>query len=333
MSKMLEKQVFIDNLMTRAWYNVRKEVTDQVLKITPLYNMMLEKGRIKESVPDGTHWEDPIRYDKQDQNIKWFGKGDVFGMNDKEELTRLFWDVRNLGTGIIRYWEEEKTIRGEAKLLEYVDDKVTSSKEALKDTLAYALWANPTGNNKQINSLTDLISVDPTTGIFGRLDRASNTHLRNFTYDFSGKAVATDLLPVMRKVFNEVSQFRTGMQRTPDIIVTTQDIYEQYEAICEGIRQIHTNKTDRASLGFGELLFKNVEMFWDPDCTPGAMYFLNSETLKLPMDPDFTMEMTDWKPVAGNSLDRTAQIVSSLQLTCKMPAKNAVIHNIPVSGY
>jgi hypothetical protein len=331
-SKMLLRQEYVDNLIARAWYKIRPGITDQVLKITPLYDMMLQNKRIKTRIPDGRHWEDTIRYSKQDQNIKWFGKGDVFSTNDKEELTNLLWRAKNLGAGIVRYWEEESVIKGEAKLHEYAEDKVNSTKEALRDTLASAIWSNPTGNTKQITALTDLISTDPTTGYIGTLDRASNPHLRNYIYNFSGKTVSTQLLEVMTKVYNTVSQFRTGSQRNPDIILTTQDIYEQYEAICEALRQIHSNGSDRASLGMGELMFKNTEMFWDPECPAGNMYFLNTETLEMPVDPALWMEMTDWKVLQGTSLDRTAQIVSRMQLCCKMPAKNAVIYNIPASG-
>jgi hypothetical protein len=332
-NQMLQLQIVVDNLVSRAWYSIRKEAVDQVLKITPLYNKMLEQGRIRTKLPSGTHWEQTIRYAKQDQNIKWFGRGDVFGLAEKEELTRLKWDAKNLGTNIVRYWEDERVIDGEAKLMEYAEDLVTSTKEALKDTLAEAMFTNSTGNTKQINSLEDLISIAPETGSFGGLDRATNLHLRNYKYNFTGKTVATDLLPVMTKVFNTVSQFRTGPRTAPDIIVTTQDIYEQYEALCEGLRQIQTNSTDRASLGFGALMFKNVELYWDPLCPAGRMYLLNSSTLELPIHPKFFFDMTEWKPVQGNSLDRNAQIVSVLQMTCNMPAKNAVIYNIPSSGF
>jgi hypothetical protein len=332
-NQMLQKQVVVDNLISRAWYKIRVPAVDQVLKITPLYNKMLEQGRIRTRLPDGTHWEQTIRYNKQDQNIKWFGRGDVFGLGEKEELTRLKWEAKNLGTNVVRFWEDERKIRGEAKLMEYVEDMVSSTREALKDTLAAAMFSNPTSNVKQINSLAELISTTPATGTFGGLDRATNVHLRNYTYDFTGKTVATDLLDVMNKTYNTISQFRTGARKTPDIILTTQDIYEQYEAICEGLRRIDSNVTGRASLGFGQLMFKDLEIFWDPLCPAGTMYMLNSTTLEIPVDPEYFFEMTEWKYVAGNSLDRNAQILSVLQMTCDMPAKNAVIYNIPASGF
>jgi hypothetical protein len=327
--QMLQKQLFIDNYLSRAWYTVKKEVVDQVLKITPFYSMMLEKGRLRTKLPDGSHWEYTIRYAHEDANLKWFGKGDVFGLNSKEGLTRLKFEARNLGNSIVRYWEEEQAIRGEAKLIEYATDIETSAKESLHDGLAKALWLNPTANAKQINSLTELISTTPAVGSFGGLARAQNVHLWNNVIDFTGKTISANLLEVMRYVYNTCSLFRTGTQRAPDMIITTQRIYEEYEGLCEELRQIESNTSDRASLGFGELRFKNCEMFWDPDCPTGHMYFLNSSTLEIPVDPEVYFDMTEWKVIAGNTLDRTAQILARLQMCCTMPAKNAVIHNIP----
>lgn len=327
--QMLQKQQFIDNYLSRTWYTIKTEVVDQVLKITPFYSKMLEGGRLKTKLPEGSHWEYTIRYAKEDSNLKWFGRGDVFGLGSKENLTRLKFEAKNLGTSVVRYWEEEQAIRGKAQLVPYGEDITASAKESLHDALATALWTNPTSNSKQINSLTELIAVDPTTGVFGGLDRSVNPHLWNLTVDFTGKTIAADLLKVMRSVYNTCSSFRTGTQKAPDLIITTQAIYEEYEGLCEDLRQIQSNSTDRASLGFGELRFKNCEMFWDPECPAGHMYFLNTSTLEIPVDPAVYFDMTEWKHIAGNSLDMTAQILSRLQLCCNMPAKNAVIHGIP----
>jgi len=94
------------------------------------------------------------------------------------------------------------------------------------------------------------------------------------------------------------------------------------------LQTIQTNKTERASLGFGDLLFKNAEIFWAPNCPSGCMYMLNTETLEFAFDPSAWFEMTPWKNVSGDSLDRTAQIVCVCNLLCNHFRKNGVIYNI-----
>jgi len=63
---------------------------------------------------------------------------------------------------------------------------------------------------------------------------------------------------------------------------------------------------------------------WDDN----RIYFINTKTLELNYDPAVWMDMTDWKPVAGNSLDRNAQIVCRCNLVCNSFQPNGVIHAI-----
>jgi hypothetical protein len=128
-------------------------------------------------------------------------------------------------------------------------------------------------------------------------------------------------------MYNKCSLWKGGNQRTPDIIMTTREIYQDYERICRALHQIVTNETSRAGLGFGNLMFKNVELFWDQNVPTGQMYFLNSDTLSMPYDPNAWFEMTEWKSIP-DSLDRMAQIVCVCNMVCTSPQKNGVIYNV-----
>jgi len=81
---MLKKQLYVDNLTTSTWYDVRKQLFGDIFQVTPLLDKMIEKGRVKERVPDGSHFEIPIQYGKLSQNQKWFGRGDTFGEKEAE---------------------------------------------------------------------------------------------------------------------------------------------------------------------------------------------------------------------------------------------------------
>jgi hypothetical protein len=182
-----------------------------------------------------------------------------------------------------------------------------------------------------VNTLPGLLPADPSTGTVGGLDRASNEYVRNQTYDMSGDTTADDLIPRMRSMFNECSKKKGRGRQTPDCILTTQAIYEEYEdqALALGQIQLASNKgTARADLGLGGLSFKGAEMYWDPECPTGDMYFLNSDTMEFAYDPRAYMDMTPWKS-KHNSLDRYAQVLTVCNLLFNNFAKNGVIHSIP----
>lgn len=321
----------IDNLMTTTWYDIRPQVTDYAFQITPFYDKMVESGRIKERVPDGTHFEIPIRYAKQDGNIQWFGTGATFSEGEQESLTRLIFEIKNFGTSISRYWNIERKNKGKTRLINYVEELLDNTKMSLADALSAALLS-PSSDPLAIDSLPDIITTTPTTGTYGGLTRSEYGGLQNNTIDFSSLTTSGSLLDKMTQMYNECTLYKGGRRSTPNIILTSREVYQDYEAICRALQIISTNKTERASLGFGELMFKNVEVFWDPNCpqtssTEQRMYFLNTDHLELAYDPDSWFDMTEWKS-PHNKLDRYAQIVSVCQFFSDFPAKHGVIYDI-----
>ena len=323
----LEKREYVDNIITSTWYDVRNTLFSDIWQITPFLDILQQKGKIKSRMPNGRYFEIPIGYAQADQNQKWFGRGDTFGEAEKQLWTRLQYQRKNLGDSIVRYWDDEMKNKGEAQILNYSKELLENHKMTMEATLAEALWES--GGEHAINTLPGLIKEDPLTGTVGGIDRASNEYVRNQYYNMGGESQATYLIDRMRSMFNTCSKVKGKGRQTPDIILTTQDIFEEYEDQALGLGQIqlaNNSGTARADLGFGGLSFKGAEMYWDPKCPAGSMYFLNSDTLEFAYDPDAYMEMTDWKS-KHNSLDRYAQVVTVCNLLVNNFAKNGVIFN------
>lgn len=324
------KQVIIDNLVTTTWYDVRKQVIDQVFGITPVYDKLVQGGRIKSRAPDGTHWEIPIQYGKQDQNRQWFGDSATFGTATKETLTNLMFQIRYCGTNVVRKWVDDNKNRGKAKILDYVDTIVQNTKDALIDGFETDVLTQ-NSDPLAMTAIPTLLPTDKTSGSVGGLARSDNAFLQHNTIDFTGKDTAVSLLAEMTKMYNLCSLWKSGTRRSPDIVLTTREIYQDYEAIAENLRTIDSNKTERASLGFGDLMFKNVEVFWAPGCASGCMYFINTENIEFSYDPAAWFTMTEWKS-PPNGLDRMAQIVCACNLTANNMRKHGVIYNITATS-
>jgi len=320
------KTVLIDSLITSTWYTIRKDIIDQVFQITPFYDKMMSGGRIKQRAPDGTHWEIPVRYAKQDQNRKWFGRGDTFGRTEKESETRLMYYIKYVGTSIPRFWVDDQKNRSKAKLYDYAIEKVENAKSSLIDGFENDMLVQ-NSDPLAMDALPTLISSTPTVGSVGGLARSTNDYLQNNIKSFANLTTGVSLLDEMTRMYNLCTLWKSGTKRAPDLILTTREVYQDYERICRAMQVIQTSKTERASLGFGDLMFKNTEMFWAPQCPAGTMYMLNTETLELDYDPSIWFSMTDWKAEANN-LDRTCQIVCACNMICTNFRKNGVIFNI-----
>lgn len=315
----------IDNMFTTTWRNVRRMLVDEVLQITPFFDTMLKNGRIRTEDVGGRFIDIPVAYDKCDQNMKFFGRGDSFGRAEREFMTQISYPMRYLGDSIMRFWEDDRKNRGPAQLLDYALQKINAHKAAMVDKLeSSAFTADSSGIG--FYSLPELIADDPTTGTIAEHNRATYAWMRNQTKAFTG-VIAVDLIPQMRTMWNDCSKWAGGTRRSPDVIFTTQSVYEKLEEIGESMQTIETSNSISVSLGLGEMKYKGVPVQWAPSLTAGHMYFLNTEHLEMVVDAAAYFDMGEWKELT-DSRDRVTQIYTALQLVCSNFRKQGVIHSI-----
>jgi len=323
----------INNLFSAVWRNVKTNIIDQVFEITPFWMMLKQNGRLKESTAGGRAIDCTVQYDKI-TTVEGFTKGSTFSLSEDEFLTQASWDWKYIGASLVRYWTDEQKVRGKAKLLDYVNAKVANLKGCIADHMEEKAFGAQGGSSTlEINGLDYLIAEDPTSGTIGNIDRSENTWWRNQYKDFTGLSYAGNLLAEMTTMWNNCSKYKDqpddGEPRhTPDLIVTTQTIHEQYESLCRALGYIEkTANAQVADLGYGDLAFKGVPIVWSPDCKAGSMYFINTKHLTLQYDPFAFFDMTEWKKVP-NGLDMTAQCAAVCQLTVDNMRKHGVIFNI-----
>ncbi len=142
-------------------------------------------------------------------------------------------------------------------------------------------YSDGTGNDsKNIDGLTNIVStthtlggINPTTNTWWQAD--VTTSVGSFAANGEG---------AMRTTFNNV----TIGGAKPEVIFTTQDIYEAYEDLIGERRRYTSGKA--ADAGFESLLFKNKPIIFDRDCNSGEMYMLNSMFIQwnVMQDADFT---------------------------------------------
>jgi hypothetical protein len=79
----------------------------------------------------------------------------------------------------------------------------------------------------------------------------------------------------MSSLYNNVS---VGNDH-PDLLLTTQTLFEKYEALLQP--QLRYTDTKTADAGFQNLLFKAAPVMYDVHCTAGVFYMLNTKYLTL----------------------------------------------------
>ena len=171
-------------------------------------------------------------------------------------------------------------------------------------------YADGTGNSgKDWNGLGNIVEA---TGTVGNINRGTVGNEYWQSYEQNTATALT--LAQMATAYNTVS---VGNDH-PDMILTTQTLFEKYEALLQP--QLRYTDAKTADAGFQNLLFKAAPVAYDAACTAGVMYFLNSKYITLVGHSAKWFEQTPF--VRPEDLDaRYALILCYGNLTCRNAKK------------
>jgi hypothetical protein len=185
------------------------------------------------------------------------------------------------------------------------------AEESMREGFNQMFFGNGTGNSgKDWNGLGNLIESGNTVGGINSATGEGNDWWRSYEENTAGALT----LAQMATAYNSVS---VGNDH-PDMVLTTQTLFEKYEALLQP--QLRYTDTKTADAGFQNLLFKAAPVVYDEHCTAGVVYFLNSKYLTLVGHSGKWFAQTDF--VRPENLDaRYALIMCYGNLTCRNAAK------------
>lgn len=328
---------FLDNLYTSTWQNRQEGLADNIFNSTPFFYWLKDKGKLL-TVRGGRFIEENLEY-AANPNVAWIGRGGIVSLNDYQFLTVAQYQWRYLTGSIVRFGVDDQQNQGEAEIMSLMNGKMSNTEAALITEMETRLCSGPgtitanttTAMGAAIDGLQSLVADDPTSnsggdGIaVGGIDSslAQYSWWRNQHTNMTGVSFATSGISKMRTLLNECTNNRK-MDR-PDIIVSDQNTYEEYENANLTYYRINNNKL--ADAGFENQTFKGLPMVWTPSLTQ-RLYMLNTNFLAFKYDPAFYFEMTDWKSIPNQVNDRAAQILLAGTLTTPRRRVHGVMYNI-----
>jgi len=289
-----------DALVSTTIKNYRPKLIENLMTHEAFFWLLREKGMVVEE--DGSRGiVQPLLYGEND-TVKSYSGWDLLDITPQEGISAAEFDWKFLATSITINGEEEFRNSGsKTRVIELLKTKVKQAELSLQLKLNEMLFSDGTGNGgKDIMGLGGAVEEGSSWGTYGGINRTTHAFWRNQwingglaaygTGDFdSAVDVSWGGLIAMRKMFNNVS---IGKVR-PDVILTTQDIVEQYEAIVEGDK-LRVTDNALADAGFRSVEFKGVPMVYDSDCPAGYIYFLNAEFMKFVVGKGRNFKSTDF---------------------------------------
>lgn len=273
-----------DELVSTTLQEYRPTLQENILTHEAFWFTLKSKGGVKEE--DGSRSiVVPLLYGTN-STVKSYSGYDIIDTTPQAGISAAEYEWKQLaGTVTISGEEEAKNSGRKTQVIDLLKAKVLQLEKSFQKELNRLLFLDGTGNGgKDITGLGLAVEDGAAWSTYGGIDRAlaANAFWRNKWKSFAGTSFGTtsgksiEGLDEFRAMYNNVSVARMS----PDLIVTTQGIFEAYEAYMEGQKQRIVN-TKLADAGFNNLEYKGVPIVWDPDVPANTVFFLNLDTLGL----------------------------------------------------
>jgi hypothetical protein len=258
----------------------------------------------------GTKIVEPLIYG-QNSTVASYSGYDTISLTAQEGISAAEYDWKQYAASIAISGIEEAKNNGEQEIINLLEAKIMQAEESMREGFNQMFFSDGTGNSgKNWNGLANIVESGNTVGGINSASGQGNDWWRSYEENTAGALT----LAQMATAYNSVS---VGNDH-PDMILTTQTLFEKYEALLQP--QLRYTDTKTADAGFQNLLFKAAPVTYDVHCTAGAVYFLNSKYLTLVGHSGKWFAQTEF--VRPENLDaRYALIMCYGNLTCRNRAK------------
>jgi len=268
-----------DALVTTTLLNYRPKMIENLMTHEALFWLLKSKGMVNEE--GGSRGiVQPIMHGEND-TVRSYSGWDLLDISPQTGISAAEFDWKFLATAITISGEEEFRNQGsKTQIINLLKTKIRQAELSLELSLNEMLFGDGSGNSsKDIQGLAAIVEEGTAWSTYGGIDRDTYDFWRNQWAtggDFDASSGTSIVgLAKMRTMFNNTSVGKV----TPDLIITTQSITEEYEAYVEGDKyRVTSNKM--ADAGFRNIEFKGIPMVFDNDCPTGYMYFLNSDFMR-----------------------------------------------------
>jgi len=275
-----------NDILSTTMHNYHKTLTDNVFNTRPLLQYLMGAGRVKEC-PGGVSIVEPVLYAEGDSDS--YAEWDIVSVTPKNTAGAAQYDWKQLYATIAISGLEEAQNSGKEQMINLLEAKIEQAEQTLRNRLngmCFGTYASADPANDFLGLPT---LIDDTLAV-GGLDPATETWW--VANEDTGASIdAATLEAKMRDLVHASSD--AGPDGT-DAIFTNAYGFGFFESTLTP--QVRYTDTEKANLGFQNLLFKNIPIMWDFACSGGvegtvattsaSFYGLNSKYIGLKLHKD-----------------------------------------------
>ena len=252
-----------------------KQIADNVTANNAILMKLEGKGKIK-TFSGGSKILQELSF-AENTNGGWYSGYDILPVGVSDVISAAEFNIKQAAVPVVISGLEMLQNAGREKMIDLLDARLSVAESTLANLISGGLYSDGTGaGGKEIDGLDAAIPLNPATGTYGGIDRATWTFWRNKFVD----AAAADPTTI-QGLFNDlwVQQVR-GTDR-PDLIMVDNIVWSTYTESLQAQQRFTSPET--GNLGFPTLKYMDADVCLDGGiggfCPAGTAFFLNTDYL------------------------------------------------------
>ena len=267
-------------------------LADNVSENNALLLRLQERDKIR-TVSGGETILQELQY-AENGTYKRYSGYELLEINASDVITAAEFSWKQAAVAVSMSGLEMLQNTGRERMIDLLESRIDNAEKTFMNNLSADLYSDGTSDGgKQINGLQALVSVSPTTGVVGGIDRASFAFWRNQTQSGTLASIAADIKNDLQSLW--VKQVR-GTDK-PDLLVGDNVTYQAYWASLQDQQRFLDDRM--ANAGFENLRFNSAPFVLDGgvggSIPANTVYSLNTNYIHwrphadrnmVPLDPD-----------------------------------------------
>lgn len=250
-----------------------RQIADNVTNNNALLKKLEQRGRIK-TFSGGHKILQELSF-AENPNGGFYSGYDILPVGIADVISAAEFDIKQAAVPVIISGLEQLQNAGKEQMIDLLESRMEVAESTLSNLIATSLYSDGTGSGgKEITGLDAAVPLDPTTGVYGGIDRDTWTFWRS---KVQNSADASEIQADMNTLW---AQLVRGTDR-PDLIVMDDTVWGEYVASLQA--QQRFNDASIGDLGFPTLKFMGTDVVLDGGiggaCPAGTSFFLNTNYL------------------------------------------------------
>ena len=267
-------------------------LADNVTKNNALLARLQSKGNVRK-ISGGSTILEEITF-AENANAGWYSGYDLLPVAPQDVISAAQFDLKQYAVPVTISGLDQLRNSGKEQMIDLVEGRMKVAESSMSNGLSAGVYSDGTGSGgKQVVGLDAAVPVNPATGVYGSIDRATWAFWRSKSTTAGAALTTATVQAAMNAMWASLVR---GSDR-PDLIVMDNAFWGIFMGSLQAQQRFTT--PDTAKLGFPTIQYMDADVVLDGGIGGYAVaktaYFLNTDYLfwrphaqrnMVPLDPE-----------------------------------------------